>query len=643
MDGILNEEFWNRAPKLDVSVQFEPQKGQPARERTEVSVMYDDRHVYFGFKCFDSQPGRIAAQLTQRDSDLMSDDAVVVVLDTFHDGRSAYYFMTNALATQTDGRIGENGKVVDNTWDAPWSSAAVRTDTGWTAEMAIPFASLRFSAGSGKTWGLNVGRTVRRLLETSFWTGPLEDRFRISQAGTLAGLDLESAEQKYVVIPYVIGQFQPGSNDYSAGADLRYALTPDNGFSFTFNPDFATVEADQEEVNLTRFEVGLPEKRPFFLEGSEQYRQRFQTVYSRRIADIRFGGKFLGRRQGWQYSLLTAQSDPLPVSATSSERAPANYIVGRIQKDVLKSSTLAFMTANRSLGGINRGSNGLDTTLYFTEKFSFTGQVARSHGPERGGRWGWFVRPSRDTSTSHIHVRYGHLGDAFGDHVNAIGFIPDDDRREIDSNFHRTFWLRKTRVERVSYNSNYNIYWSQKNVLRSWKVDESLSVDLRNRWSAGLSHTSDSQLFEKRFRNYRTGVNAGYNTREFQSASVSYQWGRNFDSDLRLLGGSLRRKLGPTASVEYSLSRLWLEPDPESSSTMIHVVRATQNFTKDLFLKVFYQTNSAIDRRNLQAVFVWRYKPPFGTLQIAFQRGTAAFGERSSQPNTLFMKLSYVY
>jgi hypothetical protein len=159
--------------------------------------MYDDKYLYFGFKCFDSEPGRIAAQLTERDSDLMSDDAVVVVLDTFHDRRSAYYFMTNALGTQTDGRIGENGKVVDNTWDAPWSSTALRTETGWTAELAIPFASLRFSAGGSRTWGLNVGRTVRRLLETSFWTGPLQDRFRISQAGTLAGLDLESAEQKY--------------------------------------------------------------------------------------------------------------------------------------------------------------------------------------------------------------------------------------------------------------------------------------------------------------------------------------------------------------------------------------------------------------------------------------------------------------
>ncbi len=125
-------------------------------------------------------------------------------------------------------------------------------------------------------------------LETSFWTGPLEDRFRISQAGTPAGLDLESAEQKYTVIPYVIVQLQPGSSAYTAGAGPRYALTPDNVFSFTANPDFATVEADQEEVNLTRFEVGLREKRQFFLEGSEQYRQRFQTFYSQRVAPLRF-------------------------------------------------------------------------------------------------------------------------------------------------------------------------------------------------------------------------------------------------------------------------------------------------------------------------------------------------------------------
>jgi hypothetical protein len=420
-------------------------------------------------------------------------------------------------------------------------------------------------------------------------------------------------------------------------------LTPENIISFTVNPDFATIEADQEVVNLTRFEVGLREKRQFFLEGSEQYRQRIQTFYSRRIADIRFGAKLLGRRGGWQYSALTAQSDPIPISRDSEETASANYSVLRLQRNVLKSSTVAVMASNRSLAGTDRGAVGAEATMFFTKTFGLTAQVARSHGPEQGGRWAFFMRPSRDTATSHVHLRYQHLGDRFGDHVNAIGFIRDDDRRELDSAVTKQVWFRQGALERFEYDSNYNIYWSQKGALRSWQVDQEVSFDLRNRWSAGVAHSNEYKLFEKPFRNHRTEVALGYNTREWQSVEAQYEFGRNFDADFHLLGGVARRKLGQRLSVEYELSRLWLDPDPEREATTVHVIRAVHNFTKDLFVRCFYQTNSAIDRKNLQAVFVWRYKPPFGAVQFAYQRGTAALGQRSSQGNTVFVKFSYVF
>ncbi len=489
VDGLLDPEEWAGAGRVDSFMQFEPQRGDPAFEPTEAYVLYDDVYVYFAFRCFDSQPESITAQLTQRDADLLTDDAIIVVIDTFHDRRSAYFFATNLLGTQFDGRITDNGRVVENTWDAAWTSAASRFDEGWTAEVAIPLSTLRFRAGADTTWGLNFGRTSRRLLETSFWAGPLEDRYRISQYGTLEGLDLEGAQRKFEVIPYVLGNFQEGGeSDVAAGMDLRYSVTPENVVTMTLNPDFATIEADQEQVNLTRFELDLPEKRQFFLEGSEQYRQRIQTFYSRRIADIRVGAKMLGRGGSWQYSMLTAQTDPVEVESRSSVRESANYSVFRLQPDVLGSSTLALMASNRSLAGVNGGSVGLDTTLFFTDTIGFTGQLIRSHGPAHGGKWAWFVRPARDTATSHVHFRYTHLGDAFGDDVNAIGFIRDDDRREMDSAFTRRFFPRSGPVERIEYDSNYNIYWSQKDLLRSWRIDESLDVDLRSRWSLGVSH-----------------------------------------------------------------------------------------------------------------------------------------------------------
>jgi hypothetical protein len=170
-----------------------------------------------------------------------------------------------------------------------------------------------------------------------------------------------------------------------------------------------------------------------------------------------------------------------------------------------------------------------------------------------------------------------------------------------------------------------------------------MAVEFRNRMSTRVFWAEEFKLFEKEFRNRQAGVELGYNTREYQSVSTGLEFGRNFDSDYVLWTGSASYKLTAALSAEYSLERLELDPDPQRQSTWIHVIRANQFFTKDLFLRVFLQTNSAIERNNIQAVFVYRYLPPFGTLQVAYQRGTAAFGQRSTQGNTIFLKATTVF
>ena len=644
IDGKLSDEEWAGAAVFNSFVQFEPHRGKPAQEKTEAFFLYDDHYLYFAFRCWDSFPESITARITQRDADLGQDDAVFVVLDTFHDRRTAYVFATNLLGTQRDGRVSDNGRVQDYTWDASWQSAGAKLADGWSVEIAIPLSVLRYRAGTDQTWGINLGRSCRRLLELSVWAGPLEDPFRISQYGEITSLNLGTSGRKYQIIPYVIGQAEQG--EYSrgtAGLDVRYAVSTGILANLTVNPDFATVEADQEEVNLTRFEFQLREKRQFFLEGADQFRQRIQTFYSRRIGDIQWGAKLLGKSGRWNFAFLTVQSKPVLVPKSETETKSANYSVVRLQRDILKSSTLALMLSNRALAGENRGAIGLDTTLFFTETFGFTGQLVRSYGPAPGGLWAFFVRPARDTPTSHVHFRYTHLGENFGDNVNAVGFIRDDDRREMDSAVSKTFWFKQGWLQRISYDSNYNIYWSQRGPLRSWQIDEEVGFELRNRWGFGLAHTEEFKLFEKKFRNRRTEISVGYNTREWQSISFGYEFGRNFDLDFGLLSARWGHKLTPKLSFEYELSRLWLNPDPKSAATVIHVLRGVYNFTKDLFVKLFFQTNSAIDRKNLQALFVYRYKPPFGTIQFAFQRGTAGFGERSEQGNTFFLKFAYVF
>jgi hypothetical protein len=617
-------------------VQFEPRRGEQSAFRTEVLVLYDSGHVYVAFRAWDPEP--LTAQLTQRDADLFSDDSVIVLLDSYGDRQSAYYFQTNVLGTQADGRIADDGRQTDSSWDAPWRSAARRTEFGWTAEFAIPLTSIKYASGENRRWGVNFGRSRRRTLEFSTWAGPLDSRVRISQAGTLTGLTLAAPARRQQIIPYGLSRAQQGaSTDWQAGVDARYAVTPQTSVYATVNPDFATIEADQEQVNLTRFEVSLREKRQFFLEGQELFGQRIRTFYSRRIADIVGGGKLLGKQGPWTMAFLSVESDRL----AGDERA--NYSVGRFQRDVFGRSSVAVTTTNRNLAGVNQGSASIDTNLFFTKTFNFTGQVVKSWGLFGHGTEGFYLRPSYDSPTGHVHIRYTHLGERIADNVNPIGQIKDDDRREIDSAVEKTWWQRGGPVEQIEYGSNYNIYWSQKGLLRSWQVDESVDVQLRNRWSAEAQYTEEFKRFEKDFRNRQVGFELGYNTRAYQSVRAGYAFGRNFDSDFRLWTATAQYKVTAELSAEYELQQLRLDPDPEDESTWIHVVRANQFFTKDLFVRLFFQTNSAIDRRNVQTVFVWRYRPPFGTVQLAYQRGTAAFGERSGQGHTLFLKMTGVF
>ncbi|GAH46667.1 unnamed protein product, partial [marine sediment metagenome] len=168
------------------------------------------------------------------------------------------------------------------------------------------------------------------------------------------------------------------------------------------------------------------------------------------------------------------------------------------------------------------------------------------------------------------------------------------------------------------------------------------------KFSLNIEHTSeykaqDNERFEKDFRNYETEFELGYNTREWQHAQISYGFGRNFDLDFQLVEGRLNYKLTQDFSLQYSLTRLIFEPDPEGETTWIHVIRATNYFTNDLFVKIFYQINSAIDKKNIQVLFVYRFQPPFGFIQLAYQKGTARFGERGIQGHTLFLKIAYMF
>ena len=646
IDGIADDEAWEKAEASSGFVQFEPSNGAPSMVHTSVKAGYDEAALYVLFICDDPEPERISSAITKRDGDLDEDDSVAVLLDTFKDNNNGYVFATNVLGTQLDGRIADNGRSQDNRWDGEWTSKASRSDHGWVVEFRIPFRTIRFKAEKNTVWGINLIRIYPRKREVSTWTGPVEDPFRVSQFGELSGMSLdEQHSKKYEIIPYGLFQAQQHQDFRAeAGVDFRYRLKSDLSAELTINPDFATIEADVEQINLTRFELRIAEKRPFFQEGAEQFSQRVTQFYSRRIGDIPWGAKLMGNMGPWALAFIAVQSDPArTIGDTENEGTNATYGIFRAKRTIFGSSNIGFLAANRSWSGSNQGSLGADTTLFFSRTLGMTAQFIRAHGPQNDGKLAWFLRPAYDNSTTHMHVRYSHYDQDLMKNMNAIGFVQDDDRREIDAEVSKTFWTSHAGLESIETRANYNRYWSQDGFLRSWEIDADLEAVFRNQWFLEVDLMEEFKRFEKDFRNREISVGGGYDTRTGRTFEVSYGFGENYESALRLLRGQTSLKLTEGWDLSYSLTRLWLDPDPEDETTWIHVIRSNYYFYNDFFLKFFYQRNSSIEKKNAQATLVWRFIPPFGALQIAYHHGTSRFGTASEQGHTLFTKLSWVF
>ncbi len=659
IDGKLDEAEWREAASATGFTQLEPDRGRAASQRTSVYVLYDDRRVYFGIDCRDTSPTEISRAITRRDGEVWEDDAIALILDTFDDDNNAYVFMVNSLGTQQDERWADNGRTRDAKWDANWQSAGSVNADGWTAEIAIPFEAVRFDRRA-ESWGFNVIRYIPRNLEQSHWVAGLPEWFRIAEIGNITGLGLtEVITKDYTLIPYAQAAFTEDEDPKGeVGLDVRYSLSSNLGLDATFNPDFATVEADVEQVNLTRFELSYPEKRPFFLEGAENYSTRIQQFYSRRIGDIPWGGKLNGKVGPWRLNALVAQSDSSPTTRSSTGQ-DAFYTVFRISRELKNASNIGLIGANRTYGGEHEGSLGLVGTFFFSEYLGMTSQVIRSYGNYGDGAWTYFFRPSYDSQTGHFHVRYTHVGENVRENMNQIGFIRDDNRREVDSNIRRQFWINRYGLQDLTPSVNYNRYWSQSGELRSWEVSSNVSLNFLRKWRLRLTNDEEFKaqepgLFERDFRNSLYQVDLSFNSRTGKSVTAYYGWGTNFESDLVRFGSRIDLRVTDALSATYDLTRVRFSPDPDDRSSWIHYARVTYYVTKDMFLKLFYQSKFdltgsfsdpryEVERETAQLVYVWRFVPPFGAVQLAYQQGPSQIGETQGTYRTFFTKLSWVF
>ena len=330
IDGVLEPEVWDSAPTIGPLTQVVPRTGEPPTEATDVRILYDDWHLYIGVRCHDREPEGIVATQPSRDAELDYDDRLEMVIDTFLDRRSAFYFQMSPAGSKGDALITGDGGDYNKPWDGIWEGRCSIDSQGWTCEMAIPFKTLAFAEGA-TTWGFNINRAINRKNEIDRWASPTPDAqvFQISRSGDLTGLAGMKQGVGLDVVPFAVGTLSEehaSGHDEDltghAGVDAFYRLTPNLTASLTINTDFAETEVDERKVNLTRFPLFFPEKRDFFLQDSGLFKfgglgNDLIPFFSRRIGlstageevPILGGAKLTGRQGPWDIALLDVQTD----------------------------------------------------------------------------------------------------------------------------------------------------------------------------------------------------------------------------------------------------------------------------------------------------------------------------------------------
>ncbi|HYB93957.1 MAG TPA: DUF5916 domain-containing protein [Vicinamibacterales bacterium] len=467
IDGALDEAAWATAHVVDRFVQQEPQEGQPATDRTEVRVLYDAGHLYIGVKAFAAQT--VSATEMRRDADrLFDEDNFQVIVDTFHDSRNGYMFLTTPLGAKLEQQIFDEGEGggrggtanINRNWDGVWDAAARITDDGWTAEIEIPFSTVRFVPKDSQIWGVNFQRHIRRKNETVLWA-PIPKAYsltRVSLAGELQGLSGISRGLDLRLKPFLVGgvhHVQSTRTNRSTnairdvGLDARYGLTAGLNMDVTVNTDFAQVEVDEQQVNLTRFGLFYPEKRDFFLENSNFFTMgtgsaftvtQVQTdlFFSRRIGlsdagtplPILGGVRVAGKSGRNNIGVLDIQTD-------DAFGVPgANFFVGRYSRDVLKRSRVGAIFINKDNVGASTHFNrtmGVDFNLAPSANMQVQSYVAKTATPGRDGNdMAYFGRVAYRDPKWNLYLNYLDVQDNF----NAeAGFVQRTGIRTTKAHF----------------------------------------------------------------------------------------------------------------------------------------------------------------------------------------------------------------
>ena len=567
IDGRLDEEVWLQAAVIDEFVQQEPVEGQPATERTVVRLLYDAQALYLGVEAHDSEPDGVIATEMRRDSPrLLDEDNFQVILDTFHDRRSGYMFVTSPLGAKLEQQVAEEGEGgwrgrnsnnVNVNWDGVWDVVSRRTGDGWVAEIAIPMVTLRFPKTERQVWGVNFMRNIRRKNEQVFWA-PISKEYtltRVSLAGTMTGLAGLNRGLDLRLTPYALAGGRQdraerrldgsGFGDY--GLDVKYGVASGLNLDLTVNTDFAQVEVDEQQVNLTRFPLFFPEKRDFFLENAGMFNVGARGTGFGRLADL-----FFTRRIG-----LSERGQPIPIAGgarltgkvgrhnvaamnittQSAFGDPGdNFFVGRYSRDVLARSKVGGIVINKEAVGaadFNR-TFAVDTTLALHRNLTMTAFLARTETPrgsyparyaplEPGAGARDRAGYARATWLSPAWHVYGEFVD-LQEHFNPeVGFVPRIGIRT--SKFHGEWNPRPGRWNIRMFDPMWNVTYTtdQHNRLLTRRVHNMVGTYFENGSSVTVFYNDHFEQLDVPFPIRNTGVTVPAGAYRFGEWVFSYQ------------------------------------------------------------------------------------------------------------------------
>ena len=632
VDGDLSDPVWREAQVIDRLIQQVPDYGQPATENTEVRIVYDSTALYISVYCYESDPAGIVRNVLRfrDDSVYTKDDVVRFIVDTFHDHRRAYLFSVNALGTKQDSQIDNESWHSD--WDEVWDVKTRLQEDGWSAELYIPFRILRFPSGGDGTWGFNVKRSIKRKNEGAYWA-PVPPKISITRAayhGHLDGFSTTNPQRNLQFIPYGFGGVSRSKgestvdSDLDLGADLKIALTSSLALDLTYNPNFAQVEVDDQQVNLTRFPLFFPEKREFFLENARLFdfgiAREAQIFFSRRIGlsqreavPILGGARTSGKAGSVDLGLLTIQTE------SHLEEPSTNFSVARLRWNVLERSYIGGIFA--SVFSDTQGNRvfGPDALFWLGKNIRVEGLLGVMEDrtlTERPIFHSSAIVYNEDLWEASLRMLY--VDEEFNP---AMGFVRRPDIQKHQGRFRRGLRLNRRWARKLDFSGELTYLTDREGELktRQWVIETSNELDsgdlISLKWEGNFERLAiDDDPFEI---NPREGLVIPPGDYGFNRWRVGYDGftGRVFQASLGLEGGTFfggRRTTVTSSGIWLASPHLVLTGDYERNDIVLdegaftsHLwrTRVSVPFSARVTADAFLQWDSLTKELNTQLRF----------------------------------------